>query len=345
MMKRIFAGCLGGLALAALTATTVQAQSSAGTTEAVRARGTLRCGVQGPSNPGFGAPDSQGVWRGFNVDICRAIATMVFGDPDRIAIVPLSTQARFPALQSGEIDVATNSTTWTMQRDAQLGFNFPAIVFYDGQGIMVRRSAGVDSATKLGGATVCVPPGTTTELNLTDWFRAHNLSFTPLVIESRVELTRAYDAGRCDAITYDATILYAQRTTLQNPQEHVILPERLSKEPLGVAVRHGDDRFHDIVGWAVFTLINAEELGITKANVREKLGSSDPQIRRLLGVEGGLGDTLGIGNDFGLRMIEALGNYGEIFDRNLGPATPLGVDRGINRLYTEGGILYAPPLR
>lgn len=322
-----------------------QAQPQANTTEAVRQRGTLRCGVQGPSNPGFGAPDSRGEWQGFNVDLCRAIAIMILGDPSKISIVPLSTQARFPALQSGEIDVATNSTTWTMQRDAQLGFNFPAIVFYDGQGIMVRRALGIDSATKLGGATICVPPGTTTELNLTDWFRARNLRFTPLVIESRVELTRAYDAGRCDAITYDSTILYAQRTTLQNPQDHVVLPERLSKEPLTVSVRHGDDRFHDIVAWAVFTLINAEELGITRANVREQLNSRDPQVRRLLGVEGALGETLGIGNDFGLRIIEAIGNYGEVFERNLGPSTPLGVDRGINRLYTDGGILYAPPLR
>ncbi len=315
------------------------------TVEAVRQRGTLRCGVQGPSNPGFGAPDSRGEWQGFNIDLCRAIAVMVLGDPARISIVPLSTQARFPALQSGEIDVMTNSTTWTMQRDIQLGFNFPATVFYDGQGLMVRRSANISSAAQLDGATICVPPGTTTELNLADWFRGRNLRFTPVVIESRVELTQAYGAGRCDAITYDSTILSAQRTTLANPAEHVILPERLSKEPLGLTVRHGDDRFFDMVAWSFFTLVNAEELGITRANAREMLRSTDPNIRRLLGADGGLGPMLGAPADYGLRLVEAVGNYGEIFDRHLGPASALQLERGLNRLYTQGGILYAPPNR
>jgi general L-amino acid transport system substrate-binding protein len=340
-MKRLIAGCLS-----ALGALFVATEASAGpTVDAIRARGTLRCGVQGPSNPGFGAPDSQGVWRGFNIDLCRAVALMVLGDASKITVVPLSTQARFPAMQSGEIDIMTNSTTWTMQRDSQLGFNFPAIIYYDYQGIMVRRSAGITNAAQLAGATICVPPGTTTELNLADWFRARRLSFTPLVIESRVDLTRAYDAGRCDAITYDATILYAQRTTLQNPADHIVLPDRLSKEPLSITVRHGDDQFHDIAGWAVFTLINAEELGVTQANVREQLNNPDPQIRRLLGVERGLGDGLGVSDDFGLRLIETLGNYGEIFERNLGSGSPLRIERGLNRLYTNGGILYAPPNR
>jgi general L-amino acid transport system substrate-binding protein len=337
-MKRLIAACL-------LAAAWAGPASAGPTVEAIRSRGTLRCGVQGPSNPGFGAPDSQGVWRGFNIDLCRAVAIMVLGDPDKITIVPLSTQARFPAMQAGEIDIMTNSTTWTMQRDAQLGFNFPAIIFYDFQGIMVRRSANITSAAQLAGATICVPPGTTTELNLTDYFRARNLRFTPLVMESRVDLTRAYGAGRCDAITYDATILYAQRTTLQNPSEHVVLPDRLSKEPLSITVRHGDDEFHDIAGWAVFTLINAEELGITQANLRERLTSTDPQIRRLLGVEGQLGSTLGVANDFGAKLVAALGNYGEMFERNLGSGSQLGIERGMNRLYTNGGILYAPPNR
>jgi general L-amino acid transport system substrate-binding protein len=336
---------LGAAVAVALGTAPAVAQPQGNTTEIVRQRGTLRCGVQGPTNPGFGAPDSRGVWQGFNVDFCRAMAAMILGDASKITIVPLSTQARFPAMQSGEVDVLTNSTTWTMQRDTQLGFNYPATVFYDGQGIMVRRSANITAAAQLDGATICVPPGTTTELNLTDWFRARRLRFTPLVIESRVELTQAYGAGRCDAITYDSTILYAQRTTLQNPAEHVILPDRLSKEPLGIVVRHGDDRFHDIAGWAVFTLINAEELGITQANVREMLRSPDPQIRRLLGVEGALGSTLGIADTYAVTMIEALGNYGEIFERNLGSGSALGIDRGLNRLYTQGGILYAPPNR
>jgi general L-amino acid transport system substrate-binding protein len=344
-MKRSWAGCLGALGALVVAAGTAEAQPQANTVEVVRQRGTLRCGVQGPSNPGFGAPDSRGEWQGFNVDLCRAIAVMVLGDASKTTIVPLSTQARFPAMQSGEIDVMTNSTTWTMQRDVQLGFNFPVIVFYDGQGLMVRRSAGIDSATKLDGATICVPPGTTTELNLTDWFRARNMRFTPLVIESRVDLTRAYEAGRCDAITYDSTILYAQRSTLPNPAEHVILPERLSKEPLTLTVRHGDDRFLDMVAWAFYTLVNAEELGVTRANVRQMLNSPDPQIRRLLGADGGLGLMIGAPADYGLRLVEALGNYGEIFERNLGSGSPLRIERGLNRLHSQGGILYAPPNR
>ena len=271
---------------------------------------------------------------------------MILGDASRITIVPLSTQARFPALQSGEVDIATNSTTWTMQRDAQLGFNFPATVFYDGQGIMVPRASGITSATQLNGATICVPPGTTTEMNLTDWMRARNLRFTPLVIENRADLTQAYGAGRCDAITFDSTILSAQRTTLRDPSAHLILPERLSKEPLGLAVRHGDDWFFDIAAWAFFTLVNAEELGITRANARELFRTSqDPAIRRLLGADGGLGSLLGAPADYGLRLVEALGNYGEIFERHLGPNTPIGLECGMNRLHTNGGILYAPPNR
>ncbi len=345
MIRRWTMAGLAALGLAAAWPAAAQAQAG-GTAEAIRARGTLRCAVQGPTNPGFGAPDSRSEWQGFNVDLCRAIAVMVLGDASRVTIVPLSTQARFPALQSGEVDVATNSTTWTMQRDAQLGFNFPATVFYDGQGIMVRRNSGITSAAQLNGATICVPPGTTTELNITDWMRARNLRFTPLVIENRADLTQAYGAGRCDAITFDSTILSSQRTTLPNPAEHLILPERISKEPLGLAVRHGDDRFFDIVAWSFFTLVNAEELGITRANARELFRTSqDPAIRRLLGADGSLGPLLGAPADYGLRLVEALGNYGEIFERHLGPNTPIGLERGMNRLHTQGGILYAPPNR
>lgn len=316
-----------------------------GLTDVIRARGTLRCGVQGPTNPGFGAPDSRGVWRGFNIDLCRAIAATVLGDPEKISIVPLSTQARFPALQSGEIDVATNSTTYTMQRETQLGFAFAAIVFFDGQGIMVPKASNITSATKLDGATVCVPPGTTTELQLNDYFRSQQMKFTPIVIESREELTKAYGAGRCDAITYDATILFSQRTTLPNADAHLILPERLSKEPLGLTTRKGDEQFTDMVRWSFYTLVNAEELGVTKDNVREMLASRDPQIRRLLGVEGELGKGLGSTDDFAVRIISAVGNYGEVFARNLGNDSPLKVDRGLNRLWKDGGILYAPPNR
>ncbi len=313
--------------------------------EIIRKRGTVRCGVQGPSNPGFGAVDSRGAWQGFNIDLCRGIAAMALGDPTKTTIVALTTETRFPALQSGEIDVMTNNTTWTMLRDTQLGFAFPAITFYDGQGIMVRKASGIDSAAKLGGATICVPPGTTTEVQLNDWFRARKLTFTPVIIEGRNELTQAYATGRCDAITYDSTTLFSQRTTLPDPDAHVILPERLSKEPLTVTVRVGDDRFREMVAWTVYTLINAEELGVTKANVHEMLGSPDPQVRRLLGVEGELGRGLGIADDFAVTLISAVGNYGEMFERNLGSGSALHIERGLNNLYTKGGILYAPPNR
>lgn len=355
-MKTIVAGsilalCLsldsGGARAQAPAPVPVQAQASqpGAIVEIIRKRGTLRCGVQGPSNPGFGAVDSRGVWQGFNIDLCRGIAAMALGDPNKITIVALTTETRFPALQSGEIDVMTNNTTWTMLRDTQLGFAFPAITFYDGQGIMVRKASGIDSATKLDGATLCVPPGTTTEIQLNDWFRARRMKFTPVIIEGRNELTQAYATGRCDAITYDSTTLFSQRTTLPNPDDHVILPERISKEPLSVTVRVGDDRFREMVAWTVYTLINAEELGVTKANVREMLGSPDPQVRRLLGVEGELGHGLGIANDFAVTMISAVGNYGEMFERNLGSGSALKIERGLNNLYTKGGILYAPPNR
>ena len=350
-MKMLLAGPILALGLIATAHAQTPAPATVGvgnsgpTVDNIRQRGALRCGVQGPSNPGFGALDSRGVWQGFNIDLCRGIAALVFGDPNKIQVVALTTETRFPALQSGEIDVMTNNTTWTMLRDSQLGFAFPAITFFDGQGIMVRKASGIDSATKLDGATICVPPGTTTEIQLSDWFRAHKMKFTPVVIEGRNELTQAYASGRCDAITYDSTTLSSQRTTLRDPENHVILPERLSKEPLAVTVRQGDDRFREIVAWTVFTLVNAEELGVTKVNVRDMMGSPDPAIRRLLGVEGELGRGLGIANNFGLTLIAAVGNYGEMFDRNLGVGSALKIERGLNNLYTNGGILYAPPNR
>lgn len=356
-MKAVVAGSIlalcfslgGGDGVRAQAPAPVPAQTrppqAGATADVVRQRGTLRCGVQGPSNPGFGAVDSRGAWQGFNIDLCRGIAALTLGDPAKVTIVALTTQTRFPALQSGEIDVMTNNTTWTMLRDTQLGFAFPAITFFDGQGIMVRKASGIDSATKLDGATICVPPGTTTEVQLNDWFRARQMRFTPLVIESRDQLTQAYASGRCDAITYDSTTLFSQRTALPDPEDHLVLPERLSKEPLTVTVRQGDDRFRQIVAWTVFTLINAEELGVTKANVREMLASPDPQIRRLLGVEGDLGRGLGIANDFAVTMVSAVGNYGEMFERNLGAGSALKIERGLNNLYTKEGILYAPPNR
>jgi general L-amino acid transport system substrate-binding protein len=335
-------------ALAALAVGLVglsQPAMAGATLDAIKQRGSLKCAVQGPSNPGFGVPDSQGKWQGFNVDLCRAMAIMILGDGEKIQIAPLTTQTRFPALQSGEVDVLTNNATYVLTRDTQLKFNFPAITFFDGQGIMVPKKLNVQSALKLDGATVCVQPGTTTELALTDFFRKHNMKFTPVVIAARDELTRAYAEGRCDALTSDATTLAAQRTTIPNPAEHIILPEMLSKEPLAMAVRHGDEEFRDIVAWAFNTLVNAEEFGITRANVDEMQKSTDPQVRRFLGVEPGLGAALGVNEKYAYTIIKTLGNYGELYEKHLGEKSPLAIPRGLNKLYTNGGIMYVPPSR
>ena len=335
-----------GLAALAVGAAAFATPASAGATlDAIRQRGTLKCAVQGPSNPGFGVPDNQGRWQGFNVDLCRAVAIAIFGNGDKIEIAALTTQTRFPALTSGEVDLLTNNTTYVQLRETQLRFNFPAITFYDGQGILVPKKLNVTQVRQLDGATVCVQPGTTTELNLADYFRKLNISFKPVVIQSRDELTRAYAEGRCDALTSDATVLAAQRSTLANPSEHVILEERLSKEPLGLTVRRGDDDFRVLVTWVFNALVNAEELGITRANVDQMLSSGDPQIRRFLGVEPGLGSAMGVSDKYAYEIIKALGNYGELYEKYLGEQTPLGIPRGLNRLWTSGGILYVPPAR
>ena len=314
----------------------------------IRSRGTIRCGVQGPSNPGFGVPDSQGRWQGFNIEICRAVAITIFNDPTKVEFVPVTTQSRFPALAAGEVDILSNNSTWTLTRDSNVNrFNFPAIVFYDGQSMMVPRRLNVTSARQLGGATVCVQPGTTTELNLNDYFRQFNLRFTPVVIADLEELRRAYDAGRCDVFTNDFAALAAQRTLLTRPADHVILPERLSKEPLAVTIRQGDDELTNIVAWTTFALIDAEEMGLTMANVEQMATTStNPVVRRLLGVEGNMGESLGAARaDFARQIIRTFGNYGEIFERHLGTATPLGLERGQNNIWTRGGLLYAPPAR
>lgn len=314
----------------------------------IRQRGTLRCGVQAPSNPGFGFPNAQGVWQGFNVEICRAVAITIFGDPNRVEFVPVTTQSRFPALAAGEVDILSNNSTWTLTRDSNVNrFNFPAIVFYDGQAMMVPRRLNVTSARQLNGATVCVQPGTTTELNLSDYFRQHNMRFTPVVVADLDELRRAYDAGRCDVFTNDFAALAAQRTLLTRPADHIILPERISKEPLSPVIRQGDEELTNIVAWTVFALIEAEEMGITQANVEQIAGSAtDPRVRRLLGVEGNMGESLSAARaDYARQIVRSFGNYGEIFNRWLGPDTPLGLERGQNRVWTNGGLLYAPPAR
>lgn len=315
--------------------------------DAIKARGTLRCGIQSAGTPGFAVPNAQGQWVGFNTDICRAIAIAILGEP-RVEFVGTTSQTRFPALTNGEVDVLVNNATWTLTRDTGVNrFNFPAIKFYDGQALMVPRRLNVTQARQLNGATVCVQPGTTTELNITDFFRQNNIRFTPLVIDNNDELRRAYEAGRCDVYTNDFAATAALRTQLARPADHIILPERLSKEPLSPVVRQGDEEMTNIVAWVMFALIDAEEMGVTQANVRQMAASStNPVIRRLLGAEGNMGQAVGAATpDYVVRIVAAFGNYGELFDRHLGPNTPLGLERGMNNLWTRGGLMYAPPAR
>jgi general L-amino acid transport system substrate-binding protein len=310
----------------------------------VRARDALICGGH-PGAPGFNVLDSQGVARGLDADTCRAIAAAVLGDAAKARFTVLSSQARLPALQSGQVDVLPRTTTWTQTRDTANGLNFTAVNFYDGQGFMVRRSAGVQRAAQLAGATICVTSGTTNELNLADWARANNVRVQPLVFDQNEETRNAYNSGRCDAFTTDASQLAGIRTALRDPNEHVILPDIISKEPLAVAVRHGDDQWFDIVKWTIFALIEAEELGVTQANVDEMLASQNPAIRRLLGNSGDHGPLMGLDRRWAYNAIKAVGNYGEIFERNLGSGSPIGLSRGVNDLWTRGGLMYAMPIR
>lgn len=328
------------LSLAA-SADLAHAQSAA-TFDAIKARGTINCGVN-TGLAGFAAPDSQGVWRGLDVDLCRAVAAAMFGDATKVRFVPTTAQQRFTALQSGEVDMLSRNTTWTLSRDTSLGLDFVGVNFYDGQGFMVKRALGVSSAKELNGATICVQPGTTTELNLTDWFRANNMRFTPVVIERLEEVNAAFFAGRCDSLTTDVSGLASVRAS-QGPraEEYVILPEVISKEPLGPVVRHGDNRWADIVRWAHFAMIEAEELGLTSANIDQHLNSQNPSIQRFVGATGGLGEMLGVDNKWAYNIVKQVGNYGESFERNV---APLGIQRGINNLWTKGGLMYSPPIR
>jgi len=315
------------------------------TVDKIKQAGSLTCGVQ-TGTPGFGQPDSQGKFSGFNIDICRAISAALFGDPDKVKYVPLTAQQRFTALQSGEVDLLSNNTTETLSRDTQLGLNFGPVVFYDGQGFMVPKKLGVKTAKELNGATVCVQPGTTTELNLADYFRANKMEFKPVVIEKIDEVIAAYFSGRCDVFTTDSAALAAQRVgRAQNPDDHVILTERISKEPLAPVVRHGDEEWRDIVTWVVYALIEAEEKGITQKNVDEMAKSDSPDIKRMLGTTPGAGKSLGLDEKWAYNAIKGVGNYGEIFDRHLGLASPLKLERGYNNLWTKGGLIYAMPIR
>jgi general L-amino acid transport system substrate-binding protein len=332
------------LAAAVLIAMPIAAGAQQKTLDAVKQRGQLACGVH-TGLPGFGAADDKGVWSGLDIDYCRAVAVAVLGDPNKIRFVPTTPKERFAALQSREIDVLIRSTTWTLSRDSSLGFSFAGVNYYDGQGFMVKKSANVKRAKELNGATICVQTGTTTELNLADFFRTNNLQYKPVVFEKVDEAVRAYATDRCDAYTTDASGLYAVRLTLANPEDHMVLPDIISKEPLGPLVRQDDVQWFTIVKWVHFALLNAEELGVTKANVDQMLGSPNPDVKRLLGKEGDYGKGLGLDNEWAYKLVKQLGNYGEIFERNVGSGSRLKIDRGVNRLWTQGGIQYAPPIR
>ena len=336
------AAIMAAVSLPAMAQQPAPAAGTSPTLDAIRARGTLICGVN-TGLAGFAQPDSQGVWRGFDADYCRAVAIALFNDPDKVRFVPTTAQNRFTALQSGEVDMLSRNTTWTLSRDTSLGFDFAGINFFDGQGFMVKASLGVRSARELDGATICVQPGTTTEQNLTDWSRANRIRFQPVVIERQEEVVNAYLSGRCDAYTTDVSGLAATRAVQPRPADHVILPEVISKEPLGPLVRHGDQRFADLVRWVHFGLLTAEELGITSQNVAQAANDARPDAQRLAGRSGDLGRMLGVDNAFMVNIVSRLGNYGQIFERNL---TPIGVQRGPNALWnTPGGLQYAPPFR
>jgi general L-amino acid transport system substrate-binding protein len=335
---------LAAAALAALAGMTSAASAQTKTLDTVKQRGQLVCGVN-VGLPGFGAADDKGVWSGLDVDYCKATAAAVLGDAGKVRYVPTTTKERFTALQSGEIDVLNRNTTWTLSRDSSLGLSFVGVNYYDGQGFMVKKSAGVKSGKELGGATVCVQTGTTTELNLADFFRINKLQYKPLVFEKMDEALRAYQANRCDAFTTDASQLYSVRLLTSNPDENIVLPDIISKEPLGPAVRQGDSQWFTIVRWVHFALLNAEELGVTQANVDEMRNATHPDVKRLLGKEGDFGKGLGLDNDWAYRIVKQVGNYGEVFERNVGSGSRLKIARGLNALWTKGGIQYAPPIR
>jgi len=329
------------LLLLAILATPAFAQQQS-TLDAVKSKGFVQCGVN-TGVAGFSAPDSKGVYRGIDVDLCRAVAAAVFGDANKVRYTPLTAQQRFTALQSGEVDILARNTTWTITRDTSLGLNFVGVNYYDGQGFMVHRKLNVKSAKQLNGATVCVQPGTTTELNLADYFRSNKMTFKPVVIEKLDEVLNAYFAGRCDVYTTDHSGLISTRATrAPKPEEHVILPEIISKEPLGPAVRHGDDRWFDVVKWSMFAMLEAEEMGLSTKTIDKEASSTNPNIQRFVGSTGDIGKMLGLDNKWAFNIVKQVGNYGESFDNNL---KPLGFERGLNRLWNQGGLMYAPPIR
>lgn len=345
-LKRPALAGLAGLALGLMSVHGASAQpADAGVTlAAVKDKGYVQCGVS-QGLPGFSNPDATGEWTGLDVDFCRAVAAAIFSDATAVRFTPLSAKERFTALQSREIDLLSRNTTWTLDRDTSLGVNFAGVNYYDGQGLMVRKSVGVTDALELDGVTLCTNTGTTTELNVADFFRSNNLEYKILAFEKADEVVAAYNANRCDVYTTDVSGLAAQRLKLTDPDEHVILDTIISKEPLGPAVRQGDDQWLDIIRWTLNALVAAEELGVTAANIDDMKSSDNPQIKRLLGTEGAFGDALGLSNEWAYNAIKAVGNYGESFERNLGVNTPLGLARGQNALWTDGGLQYAIPVR
>ena len=338
MKKSVFFGTMAAAALVAGVA-------SATTLEDIRARGELICG----SNiglTGFGAPDADGNYQGFDVALCKAIAAAIFGDASKVKYVPTTGETRFTALSSGEVDLLVRNSTWTYSRDSDLKFDFVAVNYYDGQGFMVKKDLGVSTAKELDGATICIQTGTTTELNLADFFKSNNITYTPVTVADDAEAQRQYETGACDAFTTDASGLASTRAAMADPSSHIILPEIISKEPLGPVVRHGDNQWGDIVRWTFYALVAAEEKGITQANIEQVAASTtDPEVKRILGLEGEMGAMLGLDKDWAKWAIAASGNYGEIFEANIGAATPIGLARGLNALWTQGGLQYAPPFR
>ena len=332
--------------MATLALTGLAGAAQAATLDDVKARGVLNCGTN-PGITGFAAPDANGVWQGFDVDLCRAVAAAVLGDPEKVEFKPLSSETRFTALAGGEVDILSRNSTWTFSRDTDLGLEFVAVNYYDGQGFLVPTALGVTSATELDGATVCVDTGTTTELNLADFFSTNNITYEPVPVADDAEAQQQYLAGACDTYTTDASGLASARANFENPDEHIILPEIISKEPLGPVVRHGDNEWADIVRWTYYVLVAAEEYGITQANVAEMAAAAgdNPEINRLLGTEDELGAMMGLEPQWAVNAIAAVGNYGEVFERHLGESTPIGLARGLNALWTQGGLQYAPPFR
>ncbi|MCG6656600.1 amino acid ABC transporter substrate-binding protein [Halomonas campisalis] len=318
--------------------------AAASTLEDTRDRGAVQCGVS-DGLPGFSSPDDEGNWQGIDVDVCRAVAAAVFGDAEAVRYISLNAVERFTALQSGEVDILSRNTTWTTTRDTTLGLNFAGTNFYDGQGFLINRDLGVSSASELDGAAVCVQSGTTTELNLADYFRANGMEFDPIVFDTSEQTVGGFEAGRCDVLTSDTSQLAALRIQLSDPAGAMILPEVISKEPLGPVVRQGDDQWYNIVKWSLFAMLNAEEYGISSDNIDDLLDSEDPNVARLLGQDGNYGEGMGLDADWSYNIISQVGNYAQVFDRNVGMDSPLEIERGVNALWIDGGLQYAPPVR